>query len=254
MGIETALTAAGQEYQANEIYQQWLAKAYAWLKTIDVAAALHWGNITTGGFLLGSNAISGVHRFGNADNKVVAALTVGTSILNTVANVGKVGPETAHIINAITDELKDPNIEGIPIHAEAESSSKDVEVNEQIVIVNSSNSKNIVVDNATPKLRKWSIRGYLTSTRAGLDPWLVLKPSLKVQERMLRAYADSRLPVWFKSHDGEFSKVLITHIDTSYDPKALNALLINIQLTEFKVMEIAATTAAAIQLASKLGA
>lgn len=226
----------------------------AWFDTVLTLPSLHWANITLGGVLGGSNAVSGIHRFasvGNARRYLAAYLTIGsTEILSAMLGANgapqKVLLETARVVNAITDELKDPNLEGIPIHASSEQDSRDITVDTHTVIVQTASNKNIIVDNAVPQLKQWQVKGYLTSLPEGIDPYLVIKPSLKAQKLLLDVYATSRRPLWFKTHDNSFEKVLITHIETAYDTNALNAVSINLVLTEFRVMETASTTLAAI--------
>ena len=226
----------------------------AWFNTVLILPALHWANITLGGVLGGSNAVSGIHRFasvGNARRYLAAYLTIGsTEILSSLLGANGAAQnalrETARVVNAITDELKDPNLEGIPIHASMEQDSRDITVDTHTVIVQEAMCKNIVVDNAVPQLKQWQVRGYLTSLPEGIDPYLVIKPSLKAQKLLLDVYATSRRPLWFKTHDNSFEKVLITHIETAYDTNALNAVSVNLVLTEFKVMETENALLAAI--------
>lgn len=229
-------------------------KAQEWLKSVATGPLIHWANIVTGGFTFGTNAVTDIHRFTapGLQSTIVAVLSLGTSeiasyVFNASDELSKVRQDTANMLNAISDELKDPNIEGIPIHAEAESTSQDIEVNKQIVIVQSAANKDVFVDNAVPQLRTWNIKGYLTAVNEGLDPYMIIKPSLLIQRQLLSYYANSRMPVWFKTHDNLFYKALITHIDTAYDVRALNALLVNITLTEYKVLESDVTSLGQIQ-------
>lgn len=233
----------------DEIGDTMAAAVDTWMTTVQTLPPLHWANIALGATLGGTNAVTGIHRFadgmGAAKSTIAAYLTLGTSLLPSLASSSAMRA-IANVANAVSDELKDPNIEGIPIHAVKENDSRDVDVNAQLVITQSSANKNYVVDNATPQLKQWQISGYLTSLPEGLDPFLIIKPGLKVQKLLLDAYAKTRRPVWFKTHDGSFEKVLIKHIDTTYDPQYLNGLAINISLVEFKVMETEATTIASI--------
>lgn len=240
----------------SEIGSTMEAAVDAWMSTVISAPSLHWANITLGGFLGGSNAVTNIHRFadtGNVRKYMVAYLTIGaTAILDSLGGVGgnatKALRTTAQIANAVADELKDPNIEGIPIHAEREIESRDVEVSKQVVIamtekdllgsneIVASSNKDVVLDNAVPQLKQWQISGYLTSFPEGLDPFLIIKPGLKAQKLLLDLYATSRRPVWFKTHDGQFVKVLIAHVDTTYTTQALNAVAVNLTLVEFKAL------------------
>lgn len=234
-------------------------KAWKWLEGGEALRPLHWANIVMGGLLGGTNAKTGVHMYASAEARktVMAVLTLGASaalesLSSNAQSVTDTLRKSASIINAVTDELKDPNIEGIPIHADSEGASRDVEVNRHIVIAQVAANKEVLADNATPQLKQWKIKGYLTAVRDGIDPFLVIKPSLLIQDSLLDYYATSRRPVWYKTHDCKFYRVLISHIDTAYDPKATNALLINVTLTEFKTLTDSNTTLAAIT-AGRLG-
>lgn len=232
-----------------------------WMESVITTPAIHWANIALGGFLGGTNAVTNIHRFSSIDigggkRVVLGILTLGsTEILNGMGSDSASGllRNTANVINAVLDELKDPNIEGIPIHAVKETESRDVEVNEQLTIamyssdvvgtvVEGAANKDIVVDNATPRLKEWQVNGYLTSFPEGLDPYLILKPGLKVQKMLLDLYTQSRRPVWYKTHDGSFKKVLIKHMDTAYNPNHLNSVELNLTLVEFKVLAASTET------------
>jgi hypothetical protein len=221
-----------------------------WMDTVQTLPAIHWANIGLGGYLMGSNAVTGIHRFsggaGTARNTMVQYLTLGLAdFLPSLYSNSGVAREVANAMNAIADELKDPNIEGIPIHAIKETDSRDIDISTNVVIRATSANKDYQIDNAVPQLKQWQINGYLTSFQDGLDPFLVIKPGLLVQKALLDAYAKSRRPVWFKTHDNHFEKVLIKHIDSAYDPQYLNGLAVNITLVEFKTMETEETTLAA---------
>lgn len=247
-GIMEGGKAVGRAVKAGSL------RAKQWLESVQWSESIHWANIVAGGILAGTNAKTGIHRFISGETqdgvgKMVAVLTLGGSqILNSISSgTSEAVRKTAKIINAITDELKDPNLEGIPIQAESEQVSQEIEVNKQVVIVQSASNKDLFVDNAVPQLKTWNIRGYLTSTPANIDAFLIIKPSLIVQKKLLEHYANSRMPIWYKTHDCSFHKVLITHYDFAYDTRALNAVLVNIALTEYKVMEVETTSLAAIQ-------
>lgn len=239
----------GEDTDKND--EEGLKLAEKWLNTVQTLPLIHWATIIAGGTLLGTNSVTGVRRFvGSWGQSSVgqglegSILTLGIGdLIDAIGGSGSslnIMKQTANVLNAVADELKDPNIEGIPIHAESESVSRDVEVNKQIVIVQDGNSaqKDIVVDNAVPQLRQWQLRGYVVAPPIGIETFLVIKPTLMLQRKMLDWYAASRKPVWFKTHDNEFHKVLISHIDFAYDVRSLNALLVNVTLTEFKVMKI----------------
>lgn len=228
----------------------------------------HVTKILVGGSQLGSNAVTGVVQYpassvvdgasipslaiASATTTAIAAFASTPALgkaLNAIFNnsaTSKYLTPIASAINCLTDTLKDPNIEGIPIHAIQETESQAIDVCKTVTIVQSASNKSVVVDNATPQLREWTIKGYLMSIPAGIDTYLVIKPSLMLQAKMLKQYANTRRPVWFKTHDNRFYTVLISNIETSYSPNALNAMDITLRLTEFRVLDIQSTNLASI--------
>lgn len=149
-----------------------------------------------------------------------------------------ISPEQASYVNMIQDLTGQPNIEGIVIFTESETTSRQVDVSEQpMVVQDNTNSQAYVIDNAVPKPRTWSLKGYLTVVLP-TDQYLVVKPSILLQRNYLDACAKTRKPVWFKTWDNTFVRVLITNIDTAWDPKSLNTMQINLNLKEFVAMEV----------------
>lgn len=140
-------------------------------------------------------------------------------------------------LNDVYEATKDPNIEGIPIISPSVQVSRDVEIADYGVIVDSRYMKKNVVDNATPKPRVWDIKGYITS-RWTVDVGMVLKPSLQMQAKMLDAYSQSRKPLWFKTDEFEFVRVQITNLTFSRKAEIMNAYEVSITLKEFIPLEI----------------
>lgn len=231
---------------------QFFSSAYNWLSTALSSPTGHKLKIVTSAYSMGTNAVTGIRRFASTQGGaagVIMGIATGTLIadkLSSLTNMLSGGLTSSRFngasqeifqgINAILDELKNPNVDGIPIHATKEVLSQDIEVGEQVVIVQDSASKEVCVDNVVPKLRQFSVQGYLMANQLTLvDPYLVLKPSLQLQKRVLQAYANSRKPVWYKTGDNEFIVCLIKHIETGRTEKGLNAIEISMQLQEFKV-------------------
>lgn len=215
----------------------------AYLKTVYLTPYIHKAAITLSNLTLGTNAITGIHRFGNigdAMTKVVAGVNMATDVMTSLLTPG--GDTGIHVIaqesNALLDELKDPNIGGIPIHAETEVESQDSEVQQHLLIQQQESNKALRADNSVPKPRTWSLSGYLMATQTMLDTQLIIKPTLIAQRKMLQRYADLRMPVVFKTHDNRFFTVLVTHFDSQYTVNGLNALRVNITLTEFNTMYV----------------
>lgn len=216
-------------------------KTKAWLQSVYEEPYKHKANIVLGATLLGTNAVTGIHRFGTLGQltrNIIAGIgAIETTLLLSNTNIGT---EVYREMNAILDELKDPNIGGIPIHAESEVESQDCEVQQHLLIQQSQENKSYKADNSVPKPKTWTIQGYLMAARDSLDSVLTIKPSLMLQRQLLQHYIDLRMPVVFKTHDNRFYTVLVTHMDTQYTIQGLNALRISITLTEFNTMVISA--------------
>ena len=214
------------------------AKIKTWLSTVVNNPPIHQAAIVLGAVCNGTNTVTNIHRFGRlADgmSNVVAIL----GAINTF-DLTDLAPQTAAALNEICDELKNPNIEGIPIHAEAEMETSTNDVAQKLFIKDSSVNKEYRMDNTVPKPKTWTIRGYLMSNpyAVPLESRLIIKPSLIAQRALLQWFMDSRKPVWYKTHDNRFYKVLITQFESQYTTQSLNSLSVSISLTEFKVLEV----------------
>lgn len=250
MAIGIILDYGFGELDLDEVAAAAKAKVKAWLSSVFVADTLHKANIVLGGVLNGTNSVTNVHRFEGSSaitSAIVAGISIGANLLSTLTRAS-VGSETLAATiresNGLLDELKNPNIEGIPIHANAESESCDLQVNQQLVINQASMSREYHTDNAAVQPKQWTIKGYLMSNPnySPVETGLIVKPGLLVQRRLLQLFVDSRMPVWFKTHDNRFYKVLISHFDTSYIPDSLNALAITVNLVEYNAMSVTAST------------
>lgn len=214
-----------------------------WLRSLMSKPAAHVLNITLGALLNGTNAVTGVHSIkgsiGDFRNSIVAGIGAVGDVLASGTPVGLLKRESIKAINAIADELKNPNLAGIPIHADTERESQDITVAKNLYIRESSARKEFVIDNTVPQLRTWRVSGYLLSNPSIYPDVasLLIKPDLMLQRLKLQDYIDSRLPVLFKTHDNRFYKVLISHMDTEYTIQGTNALKIDLTLTEFRVLE-----------------
>lgn len=149
-----------------------------------------------------------------------------------------VTPKTTEIIDKA---LVVPNIAGIPISSPKVETNKEVEISESMVIVQSTATKKYWTDNSVPRLKEWTITGYLTPT-SPLDTGLQIKPSLKWQAYFLEVCADSRRPVLFKTNRGEFVKVQITNLHTVEEASYNNGIEVQISLKEYNPYFISAST------------
>lgn len=174
------------------------------------------------------------------------ALIEGAAVVAGLSKLG--GPITSIPSNIATDVMNqlnlttmDPNIEGIPIHTDAISVTRDVEVSTTPVIVQSLGIKEQKIDNATPHPRVWELTGYL-SEEPSTDAMLVIKPSLLMQTKYLDSMAVSRKPCWFKTNNSEFYQVLIESLNMSQEPQAINLIKISLRLREYVPLAVNALT------------
>jgi len=132
----------------------------------------------------------------------------------------------------VEEAIAQPNIAGIPISSATVTTDREIEISESMVIVQSESTKKYWTDNAVPRLKEWSITGYLTSV-SPLDSGCLIKPSLQWQAYYLDVCATSRRPVLFKTNRGEFVKVQITNLHTDEEASYNNAIGVTISLKEY---------------------
>ena len=164
-------------------------------------------------------------------------------------------PETAQFMNDIFDMFRQPNIEGITIFTNQEVTTRQMDVSEHPLVVQSqSGSTTYATDNAVPHPREWNLKGYIASTLP-TDHYFVLKPSLTFQRQYLDNCMKSRRPVWFKTYDNTFVLVLISNLQATWDAKNMNALNVDITLKEFVPITVTEgpVTAALAKFMNKLG-
>ena len=159
------------------------------------------------------------------------------SVIQTVNRSVNYLPMTGELAKAMVE----PNIAGIPISSASVETNREVEISESQVIVQSTKTKKYWTDNAVPRLKEWSISGYLTST-SPLDNGQLIKPSLQWQAYYLDIVAGSRRPVTFKTNRGEFCKVQITNLHTIEEASYNNAIKVEISLKEYNPYFITSDT------------
>lgn len=220
------------------------ASVLAFLSTVVNAAPIHEATISLGGMLLGTNASTGMAT--SPQSVLTSAMGKAAFLLNIPdmihGDLNKAEPfsKATEVVNALLDDLKDPNIEGIPIKATQELETTNVTVSKQVMIDEVAANKRQVVDSAMPELRTWTIKGYLTTSGyiSKIDASLRIKPGLVAQRSLLQMFADSRRPVLYKTHDNRFYTVLISGFETSYSPQYLNGLECTVRLVEFKTLSV----------------
>ena len=142
------------------------------------------------------------------------------------------GLQSLPLVTDIAKATVEPNIAGIPISSATVDTNREIEVSESQVIVQSTKTKKYWTDNAVPRLKEWTISGYLTSL-SPLDTGQYIKPSLQWQAYYLDICAKSRRPVTFKTNRGEFCKVQITNLHTVEEASYNNAIKVEISLKEY---------------------
>lgn len=160
-------------------------------------------------------------------NSMDAAVAVYSAIQS--ANMGL---NSIPLVGELARAMVEPNIAGIPISSASVDTNREVEVSESQVIVQSTKTKKYWTDNAVPRLKEWSVSGYLTST-SPLDSGQLIKPSLQWQAYYLDVCTKSRRPVIFKTNRGEFVKVQITNLHTTEEASYNNAIKVEVSLKEY---------------------
>lgn len=221
----TSKIKGAHKYLEDEVYYKTVDK---YLSTGIEYPELHWAEMLAVGAVVGGQKVG--------QNTLVKAIN-GNKDLLAVAMTTDISPKVARVMNDVAQTLADPNIEGIPIRTSKLGSSRDVEVGECLVIVQSANNKEYTTDNAAPKLREWQLEGVLTPLSGG-DHRLLIKPSLLNQIKYLDAIELSRRPVWFKDNMCLFHQVNVTRFQHEWTPDATNGVRVSISLKEYKPLEL----------------
>lgn len=200
--------------------------------------------------ILANNAAS-MHK--NTHGTYVAnTVPAAVPLYSAIQQVGR-GINSIPLVSTLAKATIEPNIAGIPISSAMVDTNREVEVSESQVIVQSTKTKKYWTDNAVPRLKEWSIQGYLTST-SPLDTGQLIKPSLQWQAYYLDVCARSRRPVTFKTNRGEFVKVQITNLHTTEEAGYNNAIKVEISLKEYNpyfITSDAGETKIAIRIGSR---
>lgn len=191
---------------------------------------------TKGGVVVTGSGVSGALQ--SAVNIGYEAATAPTALTD-ISVLSSAG--ISSIANLISGEMQElwektlmvPNIEGVPISTATIETSRDVDVGDQVMIVQSTSQKRYWTDNAVPKMKEWVVSGYITPQLL-LDSMYAVKPSLKMQHEFLDICAASRRPVLFKDNRGEFIFVQIMSLHTTEEASYNNAIKVTISLKEYK--------------------
>lgn len=160
-----------------------------------------------------------------------------------LSSVLQLDPETASYVNRLWELFRQPNIEGIVVFAESESTTRHMDVSTSPLVVQSNlidgviSRTTYVTDNAVPQPRTWQLNGHL-STVMTTDHYFVIKPSLLLQRDYLDNCMRTRKPVVFKAYDNNFHRVLITDMKTAWDSKSMNTMSIQLSMVEYVPIEV----------------
>lgn len=193
---------------------------------------IHFAAILATGFLIGPKK--------KAHKSLVDLIQISVSDL--------IPNKALNVINDLWDDFRDPNLEGIVISSPSISVSRDADVSENPVLFAEGYTKANLIDNCTPHPREWNIDGYLTGI-SQLDGGLTIKPSLMIQQSMLDAFMRSRRPLWFKTADMEFVRVLISHMQIEETAEASNVRKISLTLKEWDVINMTTSMSDIVNMA-----
>lgn len=140
-------------------------------------------------------------------------------------------------LSNILESLAQPSLCFIPIQSESIVMRRTVDIGTTMLISQTNQTKEYITDNAAPRPRTWSGTGYITSLDPTVENYLVIKPTILVQQAILEAAADARQPVKFKTDTGEIVDVLVQDLQISATPKGMNCRAISYVVQEVKVLE-----------------
>ncbi len=110
------------------------------------------------------------------------------------------------------------------------------EISSQL-IVDSSGGKNYVTDNIAPRPRTWEVKGFIGSSVAENLSSAVLQNVLQQRLIKLRAYRTSRIPLVFRTKNGEeLVFVGIKNMQIDSDPAIQNRIPISMTIQEIPIL------------------
>lgn len=163
-----------------------------------------------------SSALSSI-----AGNNTVASFFTG--IASTSLN------ELAQAIKAFSTQVV---LNGIPILTESVKLVHSVDIPSTMVIDETTRNKNFVTDNTAPRPRVWTVSGYLTSLAPSIESYMIIKPTILLQRKILELAINSRDKVKIKLNTGEIIDVYIQQLSIEDNAKAMNASIINVTVSE----------------------
>ena len=153
---------------------------------------------------------------------------------NTVASffTGIASTSLSELSQAIKAFSTQVVLNGIPILTESVKLVHSVDIPSTMVIDETTRNKNFVTDNTAPRPRVWTVSGYLTSLAPTIESYMIIKPTLLLQRKILELAINSRDKVKIKLNTGEIIDVYIQQLSIEDNAKAMNASIINVTVSE----------------------
>jgi hypothetical protein len=124
-----------------------------------------------------------------------------------------------------------PSLASVRLKIESLEDIQDSDVSEQVIIDNTNGRKRIL-DNTAPKIRVWSIKGYIPCEEYEFSSYYMT--SLERKKNLLTVAKDTRQPVEFKVRLGKVFQVLIEKMSFSEVASIVNAVPISLTLKEYQ--------------------
>lgn len=145
---------------------------------------------------------------------------------NTVASffTGIASTSLSELSQAIKAFSTQVVLNGIPILTESVKLVHSVDIPSTMVIDETTRNKNFVTDNTAPRPRVWTVSGYLTSLAPTIESYMIIKPTLLLQRKILELAINSRDKVKIKLNTGEIIDVYIQQLSIVDNTMCSNAL------------------------------
>jgi hypothetical protein len=156
----------------------------------------------------------------NSKDYSVDASKLNQSIVNLSATAAKT---MLSYLNSVT-------IAGVRIRCESIVCSKDSDISEQ-VIIDDTGYRRRVQDSVNPKLRVWTIKGYIINEEYEFTQYYL--QSIERNKGLIDRAIDSRLPLIFRDKNGKKYDVLIESFKSGYVGNIQNGLPIDLTLKEW---------------------
>ena len=182
----------------------------------------------------------------------------GTTFAAVTGGAGKtlatfLGIDPTVLSNAL-EALTQPMLCYIPIKSTGLVMRHVNEIGNTMLISQTTQQKDYVIDNVAPRPRTWSGTGYISSLAPLAELGLMIKPTLLLQQAILEAAADSRQPVKFKTDTGEVFDVVVQDLQIASIEKGNGVKMITYVVQEVKVLENAVTSGEGEENLGKTGA